>query len=61
MASVDGVYVGPLQPADAATLIDDIRAGRDVLPDRQLARRRTADPGASASGGGDSQANGGGA
>jgi hypothetical protein len=47
MASVDGVYVGPLQPADAGTLIDDIRAGRTVLPERQLARRRSADPGAS--------------
>jgi NADH:ubiquinone oxidoreductase subunit E len=46
MASVDGVYVGPLQPADAATLIDDVRAGRPVLPERQLARRRSADPGA---------------
>jgi NADH-quinone oxidoreductase subunit E len=46
MASVDGVYVGPLQPADAATLVDDIRAGRDVLPDRQLSRRRSVDPGA---------------
>jgi len=46
MASVDGVYVGPLQPADAGTLIDDVRAGRPVLPERQLARRRSVDPGA---------------
>jgi NADH:ubiquinone oxidoreductase subunit E len=50
MASVDGVYVGPLQPVDAGSLIDDVRAGRPVLPERQLARRRSTDPGASAEG-----------
>jgi NADH-quinone oxidoreductase subunit E len=44
MASVDGVYVGPLSAADAPTLIDDVRAGRPVLPDKQLARRLVADP-----------------
>jgi NADH-quinone oxidoreductase subunit E len=46
MASVDGVYVGPLTPADAPALIEDIRAGRPVLPDKQLARRLVADPNA---------------
>ncbi len=46
MASVDGVYVGPLTTADVPQLLDDIRAGRDVLPDKQLARRACADPGA---------------
>jgi NADH-quinone oxidoreductase subunit E len=44
MASVDGVYVGPLSPADAQTLVDDVRAGRPVLPDKQLARLPVADP-----------------
>jgi NADH-quinone oxidoreductase subunit E len=44
MASVDGVYVGPLTVADVPQLLDDTRAGRDVLPDKQLARRRVADP-----------------
>jgi NADH-quinone oxidoreductase subunit E len=44
MASVDGVYVGPLTPADVAAVLDDARAGRPVLPDRQLARRLVADP-----------------
>jgi NADH-quinone oxidoreductase subunit E len=44
MASVDGVYVGPLTPADVPQLLEDIRAGRAVLPDRQLARRAVADP-----------------
>ncbi len=44
MASVDGVYVGPLGVADAPALIDDLRAGRPVLADKQLARRLVADP-----------------
>ncbi len=44
MASVDGVYVGPLTPADVPQLLEDIRAGRAVLPDRQLACRPVADP-----------------
>jgi len=43
MASVDGVYVGPLEPGDARTVLDDVRAGRPVLEDRQLARRPVAD------------------
>jgi NADH-quinone oxidoreductase subunit E len=43
MASVDGVYVGPLSPADLPAMLEDIRAGRPVLPDRQLARRPVAD------------------
>ncbi len=44
MASVDGVYIGPLTPADVPTVLDDIRAGREVLPERQLVRRPVADP-----------------
>jgi NADH-quinone oxidoreductase subunit E len=46
MASVDGVYVGPLSPEDVPQLLEDARAGRPVLPDKQLARRPVADPGA---------------
>jgi NADH-quinone oxidoreductase subunit F len=42
MASVDGVYVGPLTTADVPQLLDDVRAGRAVLPDKQLARRPAA-------------------
>ena len=34
MASVDGVYVGPLTPDDVPALLDDIRAGRAVLPEQ---------------------------
>jgi NADH-quinone oxidoreductase subunit E len=44
MASVDGVYVGPLTLADVPQLLDDVRAGRQVLPEKQLARRLVADP-----------------
>jgi NADH-quinone oxidoreductase subunit E len=44
MASVDGVYVGPLTVADVPQLLDDVRAGRPVLPEKQLARRLVADP-----------------
>ena len=44
MASVDGVYVGPLTIADVPQLLDDVRAGRPVLPEKQLARRLVADP-----------------
>jgi NADH-quinone oxidoreductase subunit E len=44
MASVDGVYVGPLAEEDIPRMLDDIRAGRPVLPDKQLATRLVADP-----------------
>jgi NADH-quinone oxidoreductase subunit E len=42
MASVDGEYVGPLEPADCRQLVDDVKAGREVLPDKQLRRRKVA-------------------
>jgi NADH-quinone oxidoreductase subunit E len=48
MASVDGVYIGPLSLTDVPQLLDDVRAGRPVLPEKQLAIRPTADPGADA-------------
>jgi NADH:ubiquinone oxidoreductase subunit E len=44
MASVDGLYVGPLTLADVPQLLEDVRAGRPVLPEKQLARRLVADP-----------------
>jgi NADH:ubiquinone oxidoreductase subunit E len=49
MASVDGVYVGPLEISDVPQLLQDIRAGRPVLPEKQLARRLVADPHANSS------------
>ena len=42
MASVDGVYVGPLTEDDCATIREDLKEGRDVLPDKQLAKRKAA-------------------
>jgi NADH-quinone oxidoreductase subunit E len=48
MASVNGEFVGPLELADAAQLVADLREGREVLPDKQLSRRPCADPGAKA-------------
>jgi NADH-quinone oxidoreductase subunit E len=44
MASVDGVYVGPLSLEDVPALLDDVRAGRPVLAEKQLARKQVADP-----------------
>jgi hypothetical protein len=45
MASVNGEYVGPLEPADAARIVEDLRAGRPVLESKQLRFRKAADPG----------------
>ena len=44
MASVDGVYIGPLTLDDVPRLLEDVRAGREVLPEKQLVRRAVADP-----------------
>jgi NADH-quinone oxidoreductase subunit E len=48
MASVDGTYVGPLTPADVPELLEQVRAGGEVLPEKQLIRRPCADREASA-------------
>jgi NADH-quinone oxidoreductase subunit E len=42
MASVNGEYVGPLEAADCDAIVEDCRAGREVLPDKQLRRRPAA-------------------
>lgn len=39
MASVDGEFVGPLTVEDAKQLVADIRAGGEVLPNKQLSKR----------------------
>jgi NADH-quinone oxidoreductase subunit E len=36
MASVDGRYIGPLEPSEAPEIIDAIRSGRTPLPGRGL-------------------------
>ncbi len=42
MASVDGEYVGPLEEADCARIVEDVKAGRPVLEDKQLRSRKSA-------------------
>jgi NADH-quinone oxidoreductase subunit E len=42
MASIDERYYGPLDAADAAQVVEQLRSGSDVLPDRQLAKRGAA-------------------
>ena len=44
MVSVDQRYYGPLEIADAERLVDDLRAGRDPLPELALALRPVAEP-----------------
>jgi NADH-quinone oxidoreductase subunit E len=46
MASIDGEYVGPLTAQDARQAVAEVKAGRPVLPDKQLRYRRCADPNA---------------
>jgi NADH:ubiquinone oxidoreductase subunit E len=43
MASVDNVYIGPLELSDVEPLLADVRAGRPPLPDKQLIRRKSTD------------------
>jgi NADH:ubiquinone oxidoreductase subunit E len=43
MASVDGVYVGPLELADCEQIVADVHAERDVLPAKQLINRPMSD------------------
>jgi NADH-quinone oxidoreductase subunit E len=42
MASIDERYFGPLQTGEAATAIEQLLAGGDVLPEKALERRRLA-------------------
>jgi NADH-quinone oxidoreductase subunit E len=44
MASVDGEYVGPLTTDDTKQIVEDLEAGRPVLPHKQLRFRKCADP-----------------
>ncbi len=39
MASIDERYFGPLEPNEAATAIEQLRGGGEVLPDKALAKR----------------------
>jgi NADH-quinone oxidoreductase subunit E len=42
MASIDERYYGPLTDADAATIVEQLRSGAEVLPDKALAKRPAA-------------------
>ena len=42
MASVDQRYVGPLEPGDARTAVDQLLSGAEALPEKLLSRRPTA-------------------
>jgi NADH:ubiquinone oxidoreductase subunit E len=42
MASVDGEYVGPLTEDDCERIVEDVKAGRQVLEDKQLRHRKAA-------------------
>ena len=46
MASVNGVYVGPIGLDDVPDLVAQARAGEEVLPAKQLRKRQVADEGA---------------
>ena len=46
MASINDVYVGPVSLDDVPTLVGQIREGLPPLPNKQLRRRRSTDPGA---------------
>ena len=49
MASIDGAYVGPIEIGEVPTVVEQIRAGQEVLPEKQLIRRKSVDPNASRS------------
>ncbi|MEY2457690.1 MAG: NADH-quinone oxidoreductase subunit [Acidimicrobiaceae bacterium] len=44
MASVNGVYIGPIARDEVPEVIAALREGRDVLPDKHLVKRPVADP-----------------
>jgi NADH-quinone oxidoreductase subunit E len=46
MASVNGVYIGPIARDEVPEVIAALREGREVLPDKHLVRRPVADPNA---------------
>ncbi|HWI08319.1 MAG TPA: NAD(P)H-dependent oxidoreductase subunit E [Solirubrobacteraceae bacterium] len=46
MASVDGIYVGPIELGEVPKLVEQIREGLPPLPAKQLRLRMSTDPGA---------------
>jgi len=43
MASVNGTYIGPLEPGDPQRIVDALSAGEDPLPDKQILKRPLAE------------------
>jgi len=50
MASVNGEYIGPLELEDAQRVVEDLKAGRPVVPEKQIRYRRSVDPGVATEG-----------
>jgi len=46
MASIDGNYVGPIAIDEVPAVVEAIRQGEEVLPNRQLKNRKSVDPNA---------------
>ena len=46
MASVDGIYVGPIELDEVPRLVEQVRDGTPPLPGKQLHLRKSTDPGA---------------
>jgi hypothetical protein len=46
MASVNGVYIGPIARDEVPEVVAALREGRDVLPEKHLVNRPVADPNA---------------
>lgn len=44
MASIDGGFVGPIRPDEVPAVLEAVRRGEEPLPERQLKRRKVADP-----------------
>jgi NADH-quinone oxidoreductase subunit E len=44
MVSIDGNYVGPVEIDEVPTVVRQIRDGVEVLPEKQLSRRKSVDP-----------------
>ena len=38
-ASIDEAYYGPLEPGDARTIVEQLRAGSEPVPEKNLRRR----------------------
>jgi len=49
MASINGQYVGPIAIDEVPLVVEQIRTGQEVLPDKQMSRRKSVDPKASQS------------